>query len=122
MSAACLLVGATALSLASGGFDLSWTHSVEKTGWREHWVVEGRALRLTEAAVKGSGAGMEPGPEARLEDGWWVWTPEMPAVPELVLASSGATVSAWRLCHDAECMELGAMAQEPIRIKPCQGL
>ena len=37
------------------------------------------------AAIRGYGAGMEPGPDARLQDGWLVWQPQAPAVPELVL-------------------------------------
>ena len=119
MSAACLLVGATALSLASGGFELSWTHSVEKTGWREHWVVEGRALRLTEAAVKGSGAGMDPGPGAMLKGGWWVWTPDLPPVPEVNLAASGATIGGWHLCADGTCRDLGVTPGAGIRLRPC---
>ena len=50
MTGACLLVGATALTLASGGFDLTWRHSVERTEWRESWRVADGVLRLTEAA------------------------------------------------------------------------
>ncbi len=121
MSAACLLVGATALTLSSGGFDLSWRHSVEKTEWRESWVVEGDALRLTEAAVKGSGAGMDPGPGARLEDGWWIWTPDLPPVPALTLAASGATGGGWSLCDGETCLEIGAAAGDAIRLAPCPG-
>ena len=77
-------------------------------------------LVLTEARVKGSGAGMDPGPGAREVDGWWVWQPKAPPVPELVLASSGATASGWKLCYEQECVELGAIAGEPITIASCQ--
>ena len=63
---------------------------------------------------------MDPGEGARLEDGWWVWSPQMPQVPELVLASSGATVSAWKLCHTGGCVELGATAGAPVIISACQ--
>lgn len=121
MSATCLLVGATALTLASGGFELSWTHSVERTGWRESWRVEPGGLRLSEAAVKGSGAGMDPGPGARLERGWWVWRPDLPPVPALALAASGATGGGWRLCDGATCHEIGADPGAVIRIAPCGG-
>lgn len=119
MSAGCLLVGATALTLAAGGFDLSWTHSVEGTEWREHWVVDRDALRLERAAVRGSGAGMDPGPDARLEAGWWVWAPALPPVPTIMLAASGATGSGWRLCDGMACLEIGALAGEPILLRPC---
>jgi hypothetical protein len=34
-----------------------------------------QGLELVQARVKGSGAGMEPPPEARLVDGWFQWQP-----------------------------------------------
>jgi hypothetical protein len=118
--ALCVTAGGKAIAIAATLFSLSWTHSVEKTEWLENWRVTPHGLELTEARVKGSGAGMDPGEGARLEDGWWVWSPEMPIVPELVLASSGATVSAWKLCHKDGCLQLGAEASEPVRIEPCK--
>jgi len=79
-----------------------------------------QGLELTQARVKGSGAGMDPGEGARLEEGWWVWSPDGTVAPELVLASSGTTVSAWKLCHDGGCEILGARAGDPVRIRPCE--
>ncbi len=119
MSTACLLVGTTVLALASQGFDLSWNHSVEKTVWREHWVIEGGRLRLTEAAVKGSGAGMDPGPDAVLENGWWIWAPLLPPVPRLNLAASGATGGGWTICDGSDCHEIGQSPGVAIEISPC---
>lgn len=118
--ALCVTAAGKAFVIATGVFSLSWTHSVENTEWREDWRVTPGGLELTQARVKGSGAGMDPGEGARLENGWWVWTPKIPAVPELVLAASGATGSGWTLCHAAGCMELGADAQQPTRISTCQ--
>ena len=116
----CLLAGAVALTLAGPDFTLAWTHSIEHTGWREHWRIEDRALRLTGAAIKGSGAGMEPGPDARLEDGWWVWTPDLPPQPALTLAASGATGAGWQICDGAgACHEIGADPGQPITVQPC---
>lgn len=112
------MVGAVALTLASPAFSLHWTHSVEKVEWVEQWFVEEMGLRLTEARIKGSGAGMEPGPDAALRDGWWVWRPDT-TVPELRLAASGATNAGWRLCTDGVCREIGAHPGEPIVILPC---
>ncbi|KGJ04212.1 protein of unknown function [Paracoccus halophilus] len=115
----CLLAGAMAVALApGGGFSLEWSHSVEKIRWHEEWQVTPGGLRLTRAAIQGHGAGMEPGPDARLEDGWLVWQPQLPPVPELVLAASGATGGGWRLCG-ADCVELGADAGRAITLKPC---
>ncbi len=115
----CLLLGAVAIALgAEGDFTLEWTHSVEKQSWREAWqVAEGRMI-LRRAAVKGSGAGMEPGPDGRFEEGWWVWEPQAPPVRELVLAASGATSSGWQLCA-TDCITLGATPAEPLVLRPC---
>lgn len=115
----CVAAGAKTLVLAATTFTLSWTHSVEKTAWEESWLVTEQGLQLTQARVKGSGAGMDPGEGARLEDGWWVWSPDTPVTPKLVLAASGATQSAWELCHHGGCKTLGADAGAPIRIGPC---
>ncbi|OCW57786.1 DUF1850 domain-containing protein [Hoeflea olei] len=115
----CIVAGGKSLALAAGLFTLSWTHSVEKTDWRESYRVGAAGLELTEARVKGSGAGMDPGEGARLEHGWWVWQPDVPPIPELVLAASGATVSAWSLCHSGGCETLGAEPGAPVHIKPC---
>ncbi|MFN7166990.1 MAG: DUF1850 domain-containing protein [Pannonibacter sp.] len=115
---ACLMAGTLVLAI-SGTFSLSWTHSVEKTGWEETWDMTPAGLVAREARVRGSGAGMEPGDGARLVDGWWVWTPSLPPLTALTLAASGATVSGWRLCADGTCHDLGTAASDPIRIRPC---
>ncbi|MBC7280718.1 DUF1850 domain-containing protein [Hoeflea sp.] len=115
----CVLAGGKMLVIAAATFTLSWTHSVEKTAWEESWRVTEHGLQLTQARVKGSGAGMDPGDGARLEDGWWVWSPDTPATPALLLAASGATLSAWTLCHADGCETLGADAGAPVRIAPC---
>lgn len=117
----CLLVGAVALHLAGGSFTLEWTHSVEKQRWRETWAVAEDGLHLVEAAVKGSGAGMDPGEGARLQNGWWVWRPLVAPVPELILASSGATGGGWTLCADGSCQDIGLSAAKGIRLAPCEG-
>ncbi len=120
----CLATTAVALTVAAQAFTLAWTHSVEKTEWRERWRVEGASLVLAEARVRGSGAGMEPPEGSVLQDGWWVYRREL-AVPALRLAVSGATGRGWQLCTDADgCMDLEARlahagtAPEAIEIRP----
>lgn len=115
----CLLAGTVMIALSGAEFRLEWTHSVEHVAWREYWHVEDNGLRLTKAAVKGSGAGMEPGDRAVLENGWWVWSPDLPVQPELTLAASGATGDAWHICDDQQCHEVGAVAGEPVTLQPC---
>ncbi len=118
---ACLMVGAVALHLAVPTFSLSWTHSVERVTWQEEWAVTGTGLALNLARVRGSGAGMEPGEDAVLRDGWWEWEGDL-AVPSLVLAASGATGSGWTFCADGQCRDLGAQASEPVVIAPCDAV
>jgi hypothetical protein len=115
----CILAAGHTTALAISAFTLSWQHSVEHTAWSERWQVGPAALHLVEARVKGSGAGMDPGPDARLADGWWIWTPDTPPVPDLALAASGATGGGWRLCHPGGCLTLGAAPGPPIHLRPC---
>jgi hypothetical protein len=62
---------------------------------------------------------MEPGENARLEGRWWVWSPDLAPLRELVLASSGATGAGWTLCDIGGCRKLGYAPQEPIVLRPC---
>lgn len=116
---ACLAIAGKQVLLAGAAFTLAWTHSVEKTGWQERWTVTPDGLVLREARVRGSGAGMDPGEGARLEGEWWVWNPDGPLVPKLVLAASGATGDGWRFCHDGHCRTIGRQAGAPVEIAPC---
>lgn len=115
---ACLMVGAVAMTLAQPLFTLSWTHSVERTEWRETWGISAGALQLRHAAVRGSGAGMEPGEGVRLRDGWWEWAPDL-TVPDLRLAASGATGAGWTLCFDGTCHQIAELAGAGITLAPC---
>jgi hypothetical protein len=107
------------VAISATAFSLSWTHSVEKVEWREDWSVSPAGLELRLARVKGSGAGMEPGDNAVLIDGWWQWQPVLQPIPELRLAASGATGAGWRLCHSGGCLMLGAVAGDDSVIAPC---
>ena len=64
----CIALAVTVLTIPATTFSLSWVHSVEKVEWREEWAVTSSGLQLKQASVKGSGAGMEPGEGAGLED------------------------------------------------------
>ena len=101
----CLISSGVVKALSLAAFTLAWTHSVEKVEWQEDWRVTPRVLELVQARVKGSGAGMEPPPEARLINGWFQWQPQRPPMPELVLGNSGAA-GEWRLCADGQCRTL----------------
>ena len=101
----CLASAGVLKTLSIAAFTLVWTHSIEKVEWQEDWRIAPKALELMQARVKGSGAGMEPPPEARLVHGWFQWQPKRPPMPELVLGNSGAA-GEWRLCSAGQCRTL----------------
>lgn len=109
----CLATAGTVKTLSIAAFTLAWTHSIEKIEWQEDWRVTPTGLELMQARVKGSGAGMEPPPEARLIGGWFQWQPTRAAMPELVLGNSGAA-GEWRLCSDGQCRTLSEILGHPV--------
>ncbi len=103
-------------------FVLTWTHSVERTEWREEWRVDGADLVLVEASVEGSGAGMQPADGAWLEDGRWHWRPLGRRQARLLLANSGYGGD-YRLCWQDVCRLLAGLLPKqspgPVEIAPC---
>jgi hypothetical protein len=118
MTGLCIAAG-VAVHVAASAFTLSWTHTIEKTLWREEWRVEGDRLILERARVEGSGAGMEPPPEARLVDGFYVWEPNV-SRPEIVLRRE-PHAGDWQLCAAERCAALGdwiGRDADPVRLSP----
>lgn len=113
----CLSAGAAATVLALHSFTLAWTHSIEKIRWEEDWRLEGGKLHLVAARIRGSGAGMEPPPEAVLHHGIWHYRPAIPPLAELLLAHSSA-VADYELCSEASCRALGEHLPEPAEQAP----
>jgi hypothetical protein len=113
------MVLAAGLSLVSPGetFQLIWTHSVEKVEWREDWRIRDGRLILEQASVAGSGAGMEPPPQAVFLNGRYTWWPGT-VVEELVLARSDFTRD-WRFCVEGECRALPAAENGVTRLSAC---
>jgi hypothetical protein len=109
----CLASAGVVKTLSIAAFTLAWTHSVEKTEWQEDWRITAKGLELRQARVKGSGAGMEPPPDARLVAGWFRWRPKRGPMPELVLGNSGAA-GEWRLCSDGNCRTLSEIFGHPV--------
>ena len=119
--ALCVASGTAVARLAIAAFTLAWTHSVEWLPWEEDWRIEGDRLIAVESRVQGSGAGMTVPDGAVLAGGVWRYRPELPPLPELVLANSGA-VPDWRLCVAGVCRPLGALvpaAGAVFRLRPC---
>jgi hypothetical protein len=119
----CLWAGKLVAPLMAGAMTLAWTHSVERIGWEEDWRAGPAGLELAEARVRGSGAGMEPPPEARLIEGVWAWKPGLPPQREVVLRRSGATAD-WRICISGRCFPMEAYLPaeaDPVVMRVCEG-
>lgn len=117
--AICIATAGSIVKIATTSFLLSWTHSVEKIPWEESWILTSQGLVLSEARIKGSGAGMDPPADAVLIDGWYKYRPHIPPRQEIVLAASGKTGGGWTFCAAQKCVELGKEEATPIHIKPC---
>lgn len=118
----CLMAGKVVAPLMAGAMTLAWTHSVEKIAWEEDWRETRAGLELVEARVKGSGAGMEPPPEARLVNGVFVWKPKVPPQDEVVMRRSGATAD-WRVCIAGQCRPMEAYVPpeaDPVVMRMCK--
>ncbi|MEZ0172165.1 DUF1850 domain-containing protein [Microvirga sp. TS319] len=119
----CLVAGKVVAPLMAGAMTLAWTHSVEKIVWEEDWRATPAGLELVEARIRGSGAGMEPPPEARLVNGAWVWKPDVPPQREVIMRRSGATAD-WRICIEGQCRPMEAYVPpeaDPVAMRVCDG-
>ena len=117
----CLVVGAATIALLASEMTLAWDHSVEHIRWEEDWRAGPDGLELIEARVRGSGAGMDPPPEAQFRDGWWRWRPTLPPLREVTLRRSGATAD-WRICRAGQCEPIGRFVPpdaDPVILKTC---
>lgn len=109
----CLAAGAISAVLAIESFTLAWMHSIEKIRWEEDWRVEGKTLVITEARIRGSGAGMEPPADAVLKDEVWHYRPKLPPQTVLRLSHSPYT-RGYELCVKGTC---GPLADHLPRIE-----
>ncbi|MEO9101049.1 MAG: DUF1850 domain-containing protein [Burkholderiaceae bacterium] len=105
LAALCLAAGALHVTLPIQRFTLRWQHSIEKIEWDEDWEVAGSWLHLSQARIRGSGAGMEPPDRAVLIDGVWHYTLDDPWRQQVVLARS-EFVPDYELCIDGTCRRL----------------
>ncbi|TRZ90126.1 MAG: DUF1850 domain-containing protein [Rhodocyclaceae bacterium] len=99
------MAGAVSAVLAIDSFTLAWMHSIEKIRWEEDWRVQGKTLVITEARIRGSGAGMEPPPDAVMKDGVWHYRPRLP--PQAVLRVTHSPYTrGYELCSAGHCQPL----------------
>ncbi len=121
MSLLCVATTAALVKLAAPSFTLAWTHSIEKVRWEEDYRVVGHRLELVEARVKGSAAGMEPPPDAKLRDGYWHYAPKDRWHDALRLTRSPYAAD-YELCIAGKCRSLAAIAPQAegvTRVYPC---
>jgi hypothetical protein len=106
MNGICLVAG---LLIAQFGdaVTLRWMHSIEKIVWEEDYRLEANSLRLVEARVRGTGAGMEPPEGAVLKEGAWHYTPPLPPLPRIMLRHS-PYVPPYVVCGDGHCQTVNA--------------
>ncbi|MGN6388349.1 MAG: DUF1850 domain-containing protein [Burkholderiaceae bacterium] len=117
MSALCLAAAGLAVTLPLQTFTLAWTHSIEKIRWEEDYKIVGNTLVLTEARIRGSGAGMDPPDGAVFKDGVWHYKPALPPLPRLHLARSPFTVD-YTLCWNGTCHPMAELAGPPDNMIP----
>lgn len=106
MTGICLVAGLLVAQFGDA-ITLRWTHSIEKIVWEEDYRRMGNNLRLVEARVRGTGAGMEPPPGAVLKDGAWHYVPALPVLPRVALRHS-PHVPPYVVCTDGRCQTASA--------------
>lgn len=112
MSGVCLIAAAMSVALPLDAFTLAWTHSIEKIRWEEDYRVAGHELELTEARIRGSGAGMEVPEGAVLKAGVWHYRPPLANLKRLNLARSGY-VPDYELCWEGSCRPMSSLIGPP---------
>lgn len=105
VAALCITVGAQMISLPVRSFTLQWQHTVEKVLWEEDYLVVGGWLLLERARVLGSGAGMEPPPDAVRQGQGWSYRPADRWRQSVQLARSEYGDD-YRLCIQGDCRPL----------------
>ena len=120
-SALCIVVGTALVSIPAQRFTLRWQHTVEKVLWEEDYVVAGDWLYLSGARVQGSGAGMEPPPDAIKVGDSWHYRPADRWHRAVVLARSEFGRD-YEVCIDGICKPLSTWAPGPLArttLSPC---
>ena len=109
-------------------FTLAWTHSIEKIRWEEDYRVQadtdGRAVLVPgRARILGSGAGMDPPPDAvHRRDGWYEYQPRPGPLQILRLTRSPYTPD-YDWCVRGRCEPLTAIMPtdgDVTLLRPCR--
>jgi hypothetical protein len=111
-AALCIVIGTALVQVPAQRFTLRWQHTVEKVLWEEDYVVAGDWLFLVTARVRGSGAGMEPPPDAVKSGDAWQYRPPQRWHRAVTLARSDYGTD-YELCVDGACRPLATWAPGP---------
>ncbi|CAM5781400.1 DUF1850 domain-containing protein [Rhizobacter fulvus] len=123
LAALCLAAGGLHAIVPVTHFTLRWQHSIEKIEWAEDYAIVGPWLHLSEARIRGSGAGMDPPEGAQLREGEWHYRIADPWRREVVLARS-EFVPDYELCIEGRCKRLTTwlpIAAGPATLRACAG-
>ena len=112
-TALCIVVGTALHTFPARSFTLRWQHTVEKVAWEEDYIVAGDWLYLAGARVRGSGAGMEPPPDAIRVGNAWHYRPKERWLREVKLARSEFGRD-YELCVDQACKPLSSWVPAPL--------
>jgi len=107
MSGICIALAASAVVLARlpERMTLAWEHTVEKVRWEEDYRLEGSRLLLTEARVRGTGAGMDIPDDAVFTAGVWRYRPALSPLAQITITNSLLPLG-YDLCVDGKCSRL----------------
>ncbi len=89
-------------------FTLAWIHTIEKVRWEEDYAIANDTLandlvlKAIEARVRGSGAGMEPPPDAQLNNGWYAYKPLI-SQPEVLRLTRSSFAADYEFCSSGSC-------------------
>ena len=119
----CLIVGLLVAPLGDAVM-LRWTHSIQKVAWEEDYRRAGNTLQLVSARVRGTGAGMEPPPDAVFRDGAWHYTPSVQSLPGVILSHT-PYAPPYIVCNDTLCQPVtawlpGLSETATIELAPCR--
>ena len=125
MTGVCFAAGALAAFLPFSQFTLAWNHSIEKIRWEEDWRVAAGKLVVDEARILGTGAGMEPPPDAKFVNGVYHYSPHVPPLADVELAHSPFTQE-YQVCPQGRCESLARLLPGLPRIavvhmRACEG-
>ena len=120
----CLLAAGALIHLHTAALTLAWTHSIEKIRWEEDYRATPAGIALTQDRIQGTGAGMEPPPDATFDGKWWRYHARIGPQPQVILRRSGMTVSDWQVCIKDKCRTMGSYLPDrkadPVTLKICR--